>query len=209
MERGKHFLSNRQARVYLDAIAEVSGKYGFEAVLQLAGLRAWIHKRPPLNDALEIDYVDFSTLNATLMRMYGLSGGRTLATRAGRASFIAGAKRIAARINRDDPEFQSQPPTARVEALLQAIIGEESHQSADRVSLRVAGDQFLYTVEPCPACWGRGDLEETMCFSTVGFLQQAIEWMGAGDHYLVEEASCAATKSTADAACVFAILKVE
>ena len=33
MERGKHFLTNHQARVYLDAIAEVSGKYGFEARL--------------------------------------------------------------------------------------------------------------------------------------------------------------------------------
>ena len=42
MERGKHFLSNRQARIYLTAVAEVSGKYGFEALLQLSGLQSWI-----------------------------------------------------------------------------------------------------------------------------------------------------------------------
>ena len=92
---------------------------------------------------------------------------------------------------------------------MQTIIDEGSQLGADHVSLRVAGDQFLYTVEPCPVCWGQGDQEEAMCFSTVGFLQQAIEWVGAGDHYLVEEASCAATKSADDAACVFAILKVD
>ena len=209
MERGKYFLSNHQVRVYLDAVAEVSGKYGFEALLQLAGLQAWIHNRPPHNDALEIDYADLSTLNVTLIKLYGVSGGRTLATRAGRASFRTVSARLVELLDVDAPTFQSQSPTARVEALMQAIIADESQVNADRVSLRVAGDQFLYTVDPCPVCWGQSDLEEAMCFSTVGFLQQAIEWVGAGDHYLVEEASCAATKGAGDTACVFAILKVE
>lgn len=209
MERDKHFLANFQARIYLDAIAEVSGKYGFEAVLQLAGLKTWIRKRPPLDENLKIDAADLSILNATLMRMYGSSGGRTLATHAGRASFIASAGRIAARLDIDNPAFQEQSPAARVEALLQAIADDENQLNAGHVSLRVAGDQFLYTVEPCPVCWGQEKREETMCYSTVGFIQQAIQWVGAGDDYIVEEASCAATKSAADAACVFAILRAE
>ena len=163
---------------------------------------------PPDNDALEVDYVDFSKLNAALVKLYGLSGGRTLAMRAGRTSFLALSERFAALLS-DDLAHNEQPVAARVEALLQAIIDEDVQLNADYISLRVAGDQFLYTVEPCPVCWGQGDLEEAMCFSTVGFLQQAIEWAGAGDHYLVEEASCAGTKSTEDAACVFAILKVD
>lgn len=209
MERGKYYLSNHQTRIYLGAIAEVSGRYGFEAVLQLAGLQGWIRDLPPDNDALEVDYVDFSMLNATLVKLYGMSGGRTLAMRAGRALFRALADRFAEMLEFESPAFQEQPYATRVEALLRAMIDEGSQLSAERVSLRVAGDQFLYTVEPCPVCWGDSEQENVMCFSTVGFLQQAVEWAGAGDHYLVEEASCAATKTADDAACVFAILKVD
>ena len=48
-----------------------------------------------------------------------------------------------------------------------------------------------------------------LCYGAVGFLQQAIEWVGAGDHYIVEEASCAATKGVQETGCVFVILKME
>jgi len=209
MERGKHFLSNRQAHIYLKAIASISGQFGFEALLQLAGLQAWIRDLPPDNDDLTIDYADFSLLNAALVKLYGSSGGRTLALRAGRASFIALAPQFADLLDVNAPDFQAQPIAARVEALLQAIIDAGAQLGADRITLRVAGNQFLYTVDPCPICWGQGGAEEALCFSTVGFLQQAIEWLGAGDHYLVEEASCAATKRIEDAVCVFAILKVD
>jgi predicted hydrocarbon binding protein len=209
MERGKHFLSNRKARIYLDTVAEVSGQYGFEAVLQLAGLQTWIHQRPPHNDASEVDYADFAALNATLIRMYGLTGGRTLALRAGRNSFMALTERLAAILDIDDAAFQAQPPTQRVKALLEAIVEGGGQLGIDHISLRAAGDQFLYTVQPCPICWKQSNFEDAICFSTVGFLQQAIEWVGAGDYYLVEEASCAATKTTKDATCVFAILKVD
>ncbi|HOU13402.1 MAG TPA: hypothetical protein PKZ84_09790 [Anaerolineae bacterium] len=208
MERGRHFLSNHRARVYLDVIAGISGKLGFAKVLQLAGLHSWIEGLPPYDDAREVDFADFSALNAMLVKMYGPHAGHGMALRAGRASFLALAPHLTAVLNVQSTAFQALPPAQRVSAVLQAITND--NPSGDvQTTFQVAGGQFIYTASPCPFCWGQHSAPENLCHGLVGFLQQAVEWAGAGDDYRVEEAACAAVKEHKDASCVFVILKVD
>jgi hypothetical protein len=208
MQAGKYFLSNRRARIYLDAIAETSGQYGFPAVLTLAGLHSWLETLPPYNDALEVDFVDFGALNAMLVKMYGPRAGRALALWAGRVSFMALTAHLDDLLNVQVASFQAQTPAERVWAALD-IIADSHRLGAMEAALQILGDQFTYTLNPCPFCYGQSHAVYSICHGAVGFLQQAVEWVGAGDHYMVEEASCAATKDLQETGCVFVILKME
>lgn len=208
MQAGKCFLSNRRARIYLDAIAETCGQYGFPTVLTLAGLHAWLEALPPYNDVREVDFVDFGALNAMLVKMYGPRAGRALTQWAGRVSFMALTPYMDDLLNVQAASFHTKAPAERVRAMLEIIV--DSHRLGNmEASLQVLGDQFTYTLDPCPFCYGQHRAGHALCHGVVGFLQQAIEWVGAGDHYIVEEASCAATKSLQDTGCVFVILKME
>lgn len=208
MQAGRYFLSNRHARIYLDAIAETSGQYGFPAVLTLAGLHAWLETLPPYNDAREVDFVDFGALNAMLVKMYGPRAGRALTQWAGRVSFMALAPSLDDRLKSQTVSFQARAPAERVRAVLDSIVAHRRF-GATPASLQTLGDQFTYTLNPCPFCFGQKPLAHSICHGAVGFLQQAVEWVGAGDHYMVEEASCAATKGPQETGCVFVILKME
>ncbi|MGC9393772.1 MAG: hypothetical protein ACP5J4_02830 [Anaerolineae bacterium] len=208
MQAGKYFLSNRRARIYLDAIAETSGQYGFPAVLTLAGLHAWLEALPPYNDVQEVDFVDFGALNAMLVKMYGPRAGRALTQWAGRVSFMALSPFIDDLLNAQTVSFQAKALVERVHAVLETIVDNQGLGNFE-ATLQSLGDQFTYTLNPCPFCFGQKRFAHPICHGAVGFLQQAVEWVGAGDHYMVEEASCAATKGLQDTSCVFVILKME
>jgi predicted hydrocarbon binding protein len=208
MERGKYFLSNHRARVYLDVIAGISGKHGFAKVLQLAGLHIWFEGLPPYNNAREVDFADFSALNTMLLKMYGPRAGQAMALRAGRASFLALTPHLTDVLNAQDVTFKGQSPAQRIKAVLETITNDTPTGEV-HTTFQVAGEQFIYAADPCPFCWGQNHSPEAMCHGLVGFLQQAVEWVGAGDDYRVEEASCAAVKEPKGTSCVFVILKVD
>jgi len=208
MQAGKYFLSNRRARIYLDAIAETSGQYGFPTVLTLAGLHAWLEALPPYNDAHEVDFADFGALNAMLVKMYGPRAGRALALWAGRVSFMALTPSLDDLLNVRAASFQAQSLAERVQVVLETIVDNQRLGNCE-ATLQSLGGQFTYTLNPCPFCFGQKRFAHPICHGAVGFLQQAVEWVGAGDHYMVEEASCAATKSPQETSCVFVILKME
>lgn len=81
------YYSNKFARIALDALEDVMGRNGLNAILNLAHLSKIINNYPPDNLSREFDFADFSALNLALEELYGQRGGRSLALRAGRATF--------------------------------------------------------------------------------------------------------------------------
>ena len=140
--------------------------------------------------------------------MYGPRAGRALTQWAGRVSFMALTPYLDDLLNVQAASFQAQAPAERVRAILDIIV-DSRRLGTMEATLQVLGGQFTYTLAPCPFCFGQNRLAHPICHGAVGFLQQAIEWVDAGDHYTVEEASCAATKGPEDTSCVFVILKME
>ena len=63
---GYHY-PNKLARIYIQAIEEVMGKNGLNAILNLAGLAHLIDNYPPDNFDKEFDFADFSALNWALV----------------------------------------------------------------------------------------------------------------------------------------------
>ncbi len=202
-----YFQSNRRTRIYLDALAEVMGPHGLQALLRLAGLDVWIENSPPYDDALGVDFADFMALNRTLEDMYGPRGGRALALRAGRASFKEAVVELCARQDLAGPAFKLLPVRSRIKTLLEVIVKGWAQQSQSEATVTEEGGRFLYQLKACSVCWQRSDADRPVCNGILGFLQEALEWAGAADEYQVEEVICSAAGGEEPGACVFAIYK--
>ena len=70
------FYPNRFGLITLQALEEVMGKNGLNAILNLAQLSSLIDNYPPPNLEKAFDFSDYSMVNLALEEMYGPRGGR-------------------------------------------------------------------------------------------------------------------------------------
>src|SRR5215510_10090556 len=105
-EKSGYFYPNKFARIFIEAMEEVMGKNGLNAVLNLAGLQHYVDNYPPDNLEKGFDFSEFTALNVALEDMYGPRGGRGLALRAGRATFAQGLRSFGALAGVGDLAFK-------------------------------------------------------------------------------------------------------
>jgi hypothetical protein len=202
-EPSGYFYPNRIARIYLQAMEEIMGKNGLNAVLNMAKLSNLIDNYPPENLDKEFDFSAYSSLNAALEEMYGPRGGRGLALRAGRASFARGLQGFGALAGVGDLAFKVLPLGAKLKMGLPAMAGIFT-QVSDQVSrVEEKGDHFVYIIERCPVCWGRTS-DKAVCHAAVGLLQEGLRWVSGGKEFRVDEISCVAV---GEKYCSFAVYK--
>jgi len=86
------YYPNKFGLIMINALEDVMGKNGVNAILNLAGLSHYIDN--PLPDNLEkgFDFAEIAAINQALEDMYGPRGGRGLSLRLGRAMFSDGLK---------------------------------------------------------------------------------------------------------------------
>jgi len=214
MERGQYFQSNRKTRVYLDAIAALLQKRGLLASLRLAGLHAWIDELPPLNDELTVDFVNLAALNRMLVLIYGPLGGGGVLMRAGRATFRDFYEHWATVIDCHEDVLATESPPVRAQHLLEVLAQNWGLQCNGRAHFSAGNDEveFRLRIIPCPNCGGEPGELIPGCYSTVGFLQEALEWADLGDFYTVVEPHGGAIDigdGTGIAGYTFEILKYE
>ena len=198
-----YYYPNRIARIYLEAMEEVMGRNGLNALLNLKGLRQYIQDLPPNNLDRQFDFADFSNLNQGVFEVYGPRGGRGLSLRGGRATFNRGLKGFGAMAGVSDFAFKVLPERTKVKIGLPAMARVFS-QFSDQVSyVKANGDHHLYYIDRCPVCWGRKS-DRPICFVATGLLQASLKWVSSGKDYSVEEIECIAT---GDPACVFKVQK--
>src|SRR6185436_2669223 len=95
-EKSGYYYPNKFARLTMSAMEEIMGRNGLNAILNLAGLQAYVDNLPADNLEKGFDFTDFTALNIALEDMYGPRGGRALALRAGRAIFAGGLRSFGA-----------------------------------------------------------------------------------------------------------------
>lgn len=81
--RSGYYYPNRLGRAYLQALEEVAGRYGLNALLNLKGLQQYIQELPPNDLQRQFDFAYFSRLSQGLEEIVGPRGGRGLAPQAG------------------------------------------------------------------------------------------------------------------------------
>ena len=179
------------------------GKNGLNAILNMANLKHLIDNYPPENLDREFDFADYSSLNGALEEMYGPRGGRGLAQRAGRASFAQGLRNFGALAGAGDLAFKVLPLPAKLKLGIPAMAKIFSSVSDQKSTVEETPDEFIYTMKPCPVCWGRKS-DKPMCYAGIGLLQEGLKWVSGGHEFKVFETKCVAC---GDDACVLVVPK--
>jgi predicted hydrocarbon binding protein len=198
------YYANKFARIALDALEDVMVKNGLNAILNLAHLSQVINNFPPDNLNREFDFADFSALNLALEELYGPRGGRSLALRAGRATFDDALRNFGTLAGAGDLAFKVLPLHAKMRHGLPAMAKIFSQVSDQHSTVREEDDSFIYTIHQCPVCWGRPKTDKPVCFIAVGLLQEALRWVSGGSEFRVNESKCVAL---GDDVCEFTIYK--
>jgi predicted hydrocarbon binding protein len=203
-EKSGYYYANKFALIILEALEEIMGKNGLNAILNLANLSDLIDNYPPDNLSKEFDFADVSAINQALEEMYGPRGGRGLALRAGRATFDDALRNFGALAGAGDLAFKVLPLQAKLRIGLPAMARIFSQVSDQHSTVEEVDDNFIYTIHRCPICWDRSDLDKPVCFIAVGLLQEALKWVSGGSEFRVNESKCVAV---GDEVCEFVIQK--
>ncbi len=203
IEPSGYYYPNMIARIYLEAMEEIMGKNGLNAILNLAGLSHLIDNYPPANVKKEFDFADFSALMGALEEMYGPRGGRGLQLRAGRVGFARGGRKMGAMVGVGDLAFKVLPLGAKLKAGLPAMAMVFTQFSDQKSTVEDRGDHYIYIIHRCPVCWGR-TADRPICFAAKGLIEEGLHWVSGGKKFRVEEIECIAMGGET---CTFAIYK--
>ena len=190
-EKSGFYYPNKFARITIQALEEVMGKNGLNAILNLAGLPELINNYPPDNLEKEFDFAYFTALCVALEDMYGPRGGRGLALRAGRATFADALRGFGALAGVGDLAFKVLPLAAKLKIGLPAMANIFTQFSDQISNVHEEGDKYIYTLERCPMCWNR-KADRPVCYVGQGLLQEGLRWVSGGHEFKVDLATCIA-----------------
>lgn len=193
IELSGYYYPNKFARIFIEAMEEIMGKNGLNAILNLAGLQSYVGNYPPDNLEKEFDFAEFTALNVALEDMYGPRGGRGLALRAGRATFSEALRGFGALAGVGDLAFKVLPLNAKLKIGVPAMANIFS-QFSDQISnvYEEGADRMIYTLERCPMCWHRTS-DKPVCYAGQGLLQEGLRWVSGGREFKVDMQDCIAT----------------
>lgn len=198
------YYPNKFARITLQALEEVMGKNGVNAILNLAHLAHLIDNYPPENLDRDFDFADYAAVNLALEEMYGPRGGRGLALRAGRATFADALRNFGALAGAGDLAFKVLSLQHKMRIGLGAMAKIFSQVSDQLSTVEERDDVFIYTIHHCPVCHGRHNEDKPVCFIAAGLLQEGLRWVSGGSEFRVNESRCI---GMGDEVCEFIIQK--
>jgi predicted hydrocarbon binding protein len=162
-----------------------------------------IDNLPPDNLERKFDFSDFSAISGALEEMFGPRGGRSLAQRAGRATFEDALRNFGALAGVGDLAFKVLPMSIKLRIGLPAM-AKIFTQTSDQLSTVVEKpDHFVYTIHRCPVCWGR-QTDRPACNYATGLLQASLKWVSGGNEFRIMQSTA---KSCGDENCQFIIQK--
>jgi predicted hydrocarbon binding protein len=203
IDKSGYLYPNKAGRIYLLALEDVMGRNGVSAILNLAKLESWIDNYPPDNMERGIDFAELSAINAALDDLYGPRSGRSMARRAGWATFDQVLKNFGALAGVSDIAFKVLPLWRKVRIGLPVLARVFSHISDQINSVEEGEDHFIYRIHRCPVCWGR-QANTPVCHLAAGLLEESLRWVSGGQNFRVQEMKCIAA---GDEACEFVIDK--
>ncbi len=195
------YYPNNMGRILLQAMEEVMGQAGVNAVLNTVNLSEYIGKYPPSNSERNFPFDHISRLQSGMECAYGPRGGRGLAVRTGRVWFTYSLRTFGSDLGLTELSFRLLPLKSRLEATLRALTRWFNDYSDQRVHLQWGKKTASWEIECCPLCSGRS-AAEPCCQLAVGLLQEALFWVSGGKYFLVEEKKCIAR---GDSACTIMI----
>ncbi len=174
----------------LVSIEEVLGKKGLDAVLNAAGLAAYIDNFPPDNASPAISFEDYARLNQAIEDYIGRAS-KGILMRIGRASFQYGIREQPALLGLVGVALKVLPKRAQVRFVLNAI-GNALKKTSPGTEFWVddRSESIAYCARECSICEGRSS-ELSVGHLMAGSLAEAAKW-ATGDELQVKETMCKA-----------------
>ncbi len=188
---GTYAFPDKITRIFLEALDEVVGKAGMNAVMNLARLSVWLNSPPPPDFNPGITFAEMARLMAALEEFYGPRAGRELALRTGRACFKYGVQDIRGLLGGADVALRFMPLGLRMRIGLEVLAEIFNRYSDLHVTLGENAVDFFWVMDRCGFCWGR-DTGQVACALPVGLIEETLYWISGGRRFAVEEISCVA-----------------
>ena len=203
-EPSGYLYPNRFGLILFDALEEIMGRNGLNAILNMAGLSQFIDNPPPDEMDKGFDFAYISALNKALEEMYGPRGGRGLQLRLGRVLFAQGLSNFGALVGASDLAFKVLPLQAKLKAGLPAV-AKVFDSLSDQTSYvkDPGGDSFHYIIDRCSMCWGR-TVDRPGGFIAAGIIEEALRWLSGGRTFRVDQLTC---MGMGHENCTFAVYK--
>ena len=198
-----YFYPQRMGRIIMQAMEEVMGHAGMRAILNLASYPQFLDNYPPASSDRAFSFETVSGLNAALEQAYGPRGGRGVALRIGRATFVYGLREYGSQLGLMETAFRLLPLPTKLHAGAKSFADLFNHHTDQVVRIEETDLYIFWHIERCPLCWGR-QAEEPICHLAVGLLQESLYWLSGGKIFNVEETHCIAR---GDPACTIRIEK--
>lgn len=196
------YYPNKFGLLVINALKDVMGQNGIDAILKLAQLESMMDAYPPNNLERAFDFGSLSSIIIALEDMYGARGGQALASRAGKALFADGLRDFGALAGVGDLALRVLPLRAKVKLGLPAFATIFNQITDQRVEVAEDGNDFLWKITTCPVCWGRLESTKPVCHLAGGLLEESLAWASGGAEFVVTEELCHAQ---GDAYCQFRI----
>jgi len=187
-----YYYPNRLALATFNALVDLMGKNGLNAILNRTQLKSFIDTFPPDDLEKGFDFADFSALQMGLEEMYGEQGGRMFLKRAGRSAFAQSLKKYGALAGVSNPAFRSIPLQTQVWIGLQALARIFNQISDQQTTVQESETQYQYLVHRCPLCWERKGMNNSICSYGIGLLEEGLKWISGGFEFKVSETKCMA-----------------
>jgi predicted hydrocarbon binding protein len=186
-----------------EGVEGVIGQAAVQAVKDLAG-KSHLYQPSSQEDAHKNPaFADLSALHGALEELYGPSGGRGIALRAGRLAFIRLMQKYESALGWDQVMFRLQPTPVRLRKGLIELANLLSQMTGTHFAVEKADHCWQLQAEQCPFCWQR-DAGETVCHFLVGLVQEYFAWASSGKIYPVSEVEC---RAAGGEACIIQIEK--
>jgi hypothetical protein len=187
----RYHFSNKMGRIVLLALEEVVGRASIDTILTMARMQERLEEYPPNDFAPEFSFDELARMQQALDELYGVSRGRGLARRIGRACFTIGVQDLRPVLGVADLVFRVLPLRIRLKVGFEVLAQIFGRFSDHRVRLDEDERYFRWVAERCGMCWGRRS-EAPCCHLSVGLLEEALHWLSGGASFYIEEVSCIA-----------------
>jgi predicted hydrocarbon binding protein len=203
MAASTYHYPNKMGRIIFQAMEEILGRNGMNAVLNLASLAHFIGNYPPDNLERQFGFSDLSKIQTSLEELFGPLGGRGVSLRSGRACFKYGLREFGPMLGVTDLAFRLLPHDEKLKNGTLLFAEVFNRFSDQRVRVEENKEHIYWHIERCPVCWGR-HTGQPVCHLAVGILQESLYWVSGGKYYQVQETHCIAK---GDPACTIVVDK--
>jgi predicted hydrocarbon binding protein len=149
------------------------------------------HQVPPGKSHPENEFSELGKIIQRVSEVFGEDASLGVAQRAGGASFKYFLTEYADQLNLTSLEMRTKPVQSRLRDGLRSISACLSKEFGISASFEELKSELRWNVTGCSECSQRESVD-SICFFTVGLIQEFLSWSAGSKFFPVEEIACSA-----------------